>query len=556
MGLIVNSIFLNTLKMSMTASAVVIAVIIARIILKKAPKKYSYYLWTAVGLRLVCPVAFSSRFSLFQIGRVLKKLTTMNPVQSNGENMISGVEHAIRYPAQAVIEADAVKLSLGKSIGNLDTAATVLSSKGITQIASLLWLLGIIALLLYSVFMTVKLSNRLKYATKYRDNIYGIEGFDSPFVFGLIRPRIYLPYSFIDSDDEVERGMVLNHEKNHLRRKDHLVKAIAFALLCFHWFNPVLWLAFYLFNKDMEMSCDEMVISNLDSTKAYSMALLNCASEGKILVPSPVSFAESSIKSRIKNVLNYRKANKLTTLLAALVCVVVLAACATDSKDNFESTVETITSTDELVESVKEDKQDKSRELVETEETLDEKSVLSEELNETSISQEELNETSKMEEDSQENKTVNVHMNDVQIEKSPFYALPVVDAHVSWEYGEWTDETGEKYFNNGIYFACPEGTPVTAICDGVVTFVEKDYAHDGLSIQISQSDGFVAKYDHLSQINVSEGDRVTTGDEIAFSGATGAVTGPCLKVSVMCINGMTEDGTPFYTYVEPFFEQE
>ncbi len=282
-----DTVFLKVLNMSYTASYVILAVLLVRLLLKKAPKSFSYALWSVVLFRLVCPWSFESAFSLLSIGG----RTT---------------EQFQPFPEQFV--------TLGTVRGHVDTNGGGMIPSPVSpapkeplfeNIFTLIWLIGIAALMIYSAVMLLKLKKQLKGAVHDTENIYLSARLTTPFVMGAIRPKIYLPLSI----SETEKHYILLHEQTHIRRFDPLIKLVSFLVLCVHWFNPLVWLAFFLSGRDMEMSCDETVIKKLgsDIKKEYSFSLLSLATGLRMLGGTPLAFGEGDTKSRIQNVLNYKK---------------------------------------------------------------------------------------------------------------------------------------------------------------------------------------------------------------------------------------------------------
>lgn len=299
-----DTIFLQVLNMSYTASYVILAVLLARILLRKAPKSFSYALWSVALFRLVCPWSFESALSLLSVGgRTTEQLQP--------------------FPQQFV--------TLGTIRNNINTngAGTIPSPVSsvpeepiFSNILALIWLMGIAALLIYSVFMLLKLKKQLKGAVLATENIYLSAHLTTPFVMGAIHPKIYLPLSL----SEKEKRYILLHEQTHIRRLDHIIKLVSFFALCVHWFNPLVWLAFFLSGRDMEMSCDEAVIKKLGNEvkKEYSVSLLSLSTGRRIIGGIPLAFGEGDTKSRIKNVLNYRKP---AFWIIALSIIAVVAVC-------------------------------------------------------------------------------------------------------------------------------------------------------------------------------------------------------------------------------------
>lgn len=305
-----ETLFLQVFNMSLTGSYVILAIVLARWLLKKAPKKYAYGLWAAAAFRLVCPVSFSAAFSL------------LAPLQAPVE------QHAVTYVPQNVGLAARPAVLLGGMMLPLPAATPQTSSNPMQTwiiCGSVLWCLGMAAMLIYAVVSVLHLRYRLRTAVRLEENVYQSETVCSPFLLGLVRPRIYIPYGL----DQQTLDYVLAHERYHLWRKDHWVKAAAYLILMVHWFNPLVWLAFFLMGKDMEMRCDEWVLSGTGhSAKAYSMTLLSFAANRRFPSPSPLAFGEGSVKARIKNALRWKKPRSWVQLLAVVFCLTVVAACA------------------------------------------------------------------------------------------------------------------------------------------------------------------------------------------------------------------------------------
>mgnify|MGYP000913796721 CR=1 FL=1 len=310
-----EKIFLQILNMSFTASFVIILVLIARLLLKKSPKGLSYALWGVVLFRLICPFSFESMFSLLP--------AKINPISQD-----------IVYAPIPTIDTGIP--AINHTVNQLLPAATPAASVNPLQIwvfiGTMVWLLGMAILLIYSIVSLVKLQMRLKNAVHEKDNIYLAEHLDTPFVMGIIRPKIYLPASLT----EREKRYILLHEQMHIRRFDHVIKIVSFFVLCLHWFNPLVWIAFFISGKDMEMSCDEAVIKQLGSNvkKEYSSSLLTLATGRRIIGGSPLAFGEGDTKGRIKNVLNYKKPAFWVLITSFLIVVVLGFGLATNQKIN------------------------------------------------------------------------------------------------------------------------------------------------------------------------------------------------------------------------------
>ncbi|MFW6679789.1 M56 family metallopeptidase [Lacrimispora sp. AGF001] len=307
-------IFLQLLNMSFTASIVIAFVLVARIILHKAPKVFSYMLWSVVLFRLICPFSFESIFSLLP--------TKANPI------------------SQDILYMQTPNIDTG--IGITNQSVPVIIPAPLPQasanplqiwiaIFSHIWVLGVAALLVYSLIALFRLRKQLLNATLYQNNIFISSRIDTAFVMGIFYPKVYLP-----SDLNVaERSYILLHEQTHIKRLDHIFKLISFLVLCVHWFNPFAWIAFFLSGRDMEMSCDEAVIRRLgdEVKKDYSASLLTLATGRRIVSGTPLAFGEGDTKGRIKNVLNYRKPRVWAVLIALLAVVFVVFGLTTSPKD-------------------------------------------------------------------------------------------------------------------------------------------------------------------------------------------------------------------------------
>ena len=309
-------------NMSVTASAVIVFVLLARLLLKKAPKIFSYALWAVVLFRLICPVSITAGFSLLGLfdAPVIEATTHTTAVEYIPQKVVHTPTPEVKLPVPGVNQF--VNEALPQ--GDEQTAADPMEAS--VALATLVWLAGIGVLAVYSVVSLLRLRGRLVGTMPLRDNIYLADYIETPFVMGILRPKIYLPSSL----SEQEQGYIILHERHHIRRGDHIIKALAFLALCVHWFNPLVWAAFVLPAKDMEMSCDEAVVKKLgEGIRAdYSASLLSLATGRRIIAGTPLAFGEGDTKSRIKNLLSWKKPGVWITVIAAVVCVAVVAACA------------------------------------------------------------------------------------------------------------------------------------------------------------------------------------------------------------------------------------
>ncbi len=326
-------IFRQILNMSITGSYVILAVILIRFLLKKAPKRWSYLLWCAAAFRLVCPISFESVFSLFSL-----KPFDMTAAQEISPAALTYIPEHIGLMAEPEVTVGIPYLNTAIS-ESLPPATPMYSANPMQlwmAILTLLWLCGMAALVIYSIVSLILLLHKLRTAIKAEDDIYCSEEVRSPFVLGIIKPRIYLPYGL----DDTARHYVLTHERIHIQRCDHMIRPLAYFILILHWFNPLCWLAFMLMTRDMEMSCDERVLAQDESIrKAYSTTLLSFAANKRFPSPAPLAFGESSVKVRIKNILSWKKPTVWVTVIAILLCIAVIIACAANPKKDEQSTL-------------------------------------------------------------------------------------------------------------------------------------------------------------------------------------------------------------------------
>lgn len=317
-----ESLFLTIFNMSVTACYVIVAVLLVRLLLRKAPKKYSYLLWSVVGFRLACPFSFQSAFSLFSL-----KLFDLSGAQESGGS-------TLQYMPQDVgmMKAPEMTSGLANQIGGaipLPAPQSPVQSANPMQIilafCALLWCAGIAVMLLYSFVCYARIRYRMRTAVLLEGNVYQSDQVRSPFILGFIRPKIYIPFGL----EERMQKYVLLHERYHLKRRDHIVKLFSFLLLTIHWFNPLCWIAFFLMGKDMEMSCDEKVLSKARNIRRlYSTALLSFAANRRFPAPGPLSFGETGVKQRIRNVLGWKTPKPGVTVFATILCIALLTACA------------------------------------------------------------------------------------------------------------------------------------------------------------------------------------------------------------------------------------
>ena len=330
---VMHRLFPIVCNMSLTASVVILAVLAVRLLLRRAPKVFSYALWAVVLFRLLCPVSVTSAVSLLgALGAPAQERSAVTSVvEYVPADIVRNMAPAVTPLPQEPFPAEPGEniVSTAPSVTQPD-AAPVSPLSGPVAVLTLTWLTGMALLLLCSVVSLLRLRRRLVGAVRLEDNIYLADYIPSPFVMGLFRPKIYLPSTLT----ETERGYILRHEQYHLRRRDHVVKLLSFLALCVHWFNPLVWAAFILAGKDMEMSCDEAVVRELgeDIRADYSASLLSLATGRRIVAGMPLAFGEGDTGGRIRNLLNWKRPQPWIIAVCAVVCVGLIALCAANPK--------------------------------------------------------------------------------------------------------------------------------------------------------------------------------------------------------------------------------
>ena len=313
----------------MTGSVVILLVMLARLILKRAPKVFSYALWSVVLFRLLCPVAFAAPISVLDV---------VEPEQKETSNNTSIVTY---IPATVNTQADFITVQPEEKPVQVENTREPEEQLQMTPMhaAALVWAAGAAGMLLYSAVQYLLLRRKLIGAMLLSRNIYIADRIDTAFVVGLIKPKIYLPSSV----PVKERFYILAHEQHHIRRFDHVIKLLAYLALCIHWFNPLVWIAFVLAGKDMEMSCDEAVIKKLgpDIRADYSASLLRLATHKKILSGMPLAFGEGDTKGRVLNMAKWKKPTKWVVAICVILCLCIVVVCAFNPEE--EKTIEELT---------------------------------------------------------------------------------------------------------------------------------------------------------------------------------------------------------------------
>ena len=305
--------FLKIVNMSISAGWLVLAVLALRLILKKAPKWINVLLWGIVAVRLLCPISIESALSL------IPSTQTISPeiMMDHTPEITTGIP-ALNSAINPII-SDSFAPNPGDSANPLQI---------LIPVAANIWFLGMLVLLLYTATSYFSLRRKLRTATILRDNVYQCVAVDSPFVLGILRPKIYLPYQMEGQDLE----HVVAHEQAHIRRKDHWWKPLGFLLLTVHWFNPLMWSAYILLCRDIELACDEKVIKEMGNEQRadYTQALVHCSINRRMIAACPLAFGEVGVKDRVRSIMNYRKPTFWIMVTAVVACVAVAVCFLTD----------------------------------------------------------------------------------------------------------------------------------------------------------------------------------------------------------------------------------
>lgn len=304
-----TELYLKILNISIAASWLVLAVLVLRFILKKAPRSFHVLLWGIVGLRLLFPFSVESAWSLIPSAETIPAGIEMAAAPA----IDSGI-HAINRIVNPILLHSCTP-GVGASVNPLQITVFV---------CACVWLLGVAAMLICTAVSYHRLRSKIETAVLFRDNIFRSENVSTPFVLGILRPRIFLPFRMGENDLE----HVVAHEQAHISRRDHWWKPLGFLLLTIHWFNPLLWLGYVLLCRDIELACDEKVIRDLGNEQRadYSQALLTCSAGRHAIAACPLAFGEVGVKKRIQSVMNYKKPALWLTIVSVIVCIVT-AVC-------------------------------------------------------------------------------------------------------------------------------------------------------------------------------------------------------------------------------------
>ena len=298
-----EGIFKTILDMTLSSSFLIVAVLVARVVLRKSPKVFRKILWGLVALKLIIPFSFESALSL------VPHESTYMPEGTGASATITDVVTSSAFDWKSIIPC--------------------------------VWVGGCAILLIYAFFSFIRLKIRISDSVKYENNIFQSEKVESPFVFGVVKPKIYIPYNIAGE----KLSFVLEHEKTHIKHLDHITKILGFIVLCVHWFNPLVWVSYVLFCKDLELACDEAVVKNMNETsrKNYALTLCDIGVNKAKISACPIAFGEVSIKERVKATISYKRVGKIAISLSLCLCAVVAVCFMTkpvaEAKEKTEKTI-------------------------------------------------------------------------------------------------------------------------------------------------------------------------------------------------------------------------
>ncbi len=309
-----GDIFLKLLNMSITAGWFILAVLCIRLIFRRIPKWVNCFLWGAVAIRLLCPFSIESPFSLLPSAEPVKSSTM---VEGEIQSYIPSID------SHLTIVENTINPMLTETF-TYNESESVAPLQIVTYAAGIIWVCGMILLIIFAIVSMIRLHKLVREGICARDNIYICDAVKSPFILGIVRPRVYLSSAL----SEKEMNYIIAHEAAHLKRKDHWWKPLGYLLLCIYWFQPLCWAAYAMLCKDIELACDEKAAKDMafHEKKEYSKILLSCTKQRSLVMACPLAFGEVGIKERVKAVLNYKKSS-LWVIIAALAVCVILGIC-------------------------------------------------------------------------------------------------------------------------------------------------------------------------------------------------------------------------------------
>lgn len=326
------------MDMSITASIVIVAVLIVRAFMGKMPKRYSYALWLIVAFRLLCPVGFASPVSVFNLlgdhkvlttEHYLQEMSTSNDIGQQDNNIEKPFDNFISVDKNEDYYPDQETKPRGRLLveGKIDTEEI----SPFVRYGTIVWLSIAAILVIWNVISLFLMKKKVSSAIRFRDNVYECDDIPTPFVMGFVSPKIYIPFRL----DEEEREYIIKHERHHIDRKDNIIKLIAVLITCIYWFHPLVWISYFLMTRDMEMSCDEYVLqkSTGDIRENYSRSLLAFATNQRNIGMGLISFGESDTRKRVKHIMKFKECGKWISMAAVGLIIAAGVVCLTDAKE-------------------------------------------------------------------------------------------------------------------------------------------------------------------------------------------------------------------------------
>ncbi|MGN0413168.1 MAG: M56 family metallopeptidase [Lachnospiraceae bacterium] len=504
-----NELFVAILNMSLKASVLVVMIVILRLVFKNTPKWIHCFIWILVAIRLVCPISFESNLSFFNL---LKNENTQQTEFFQYNEMPEKPKVEFSVP---VIQSDVA--------GDTGLSVTQRRTTSYIPVLTIKWIFGMICMLVYAVASYLIIYKKVRFSIRDESNVYACDEIDTPFILGIIKPKIYVPSSLRKQTLE----SVLAHERAHLNRGDFIWKPFAFILLTIYWFNPVIWMAYVLFCRDMELACDEKVIKNVDkdSIVSYSNALLECSVPKKGILACPLAFGEVGVKQRIRSVLNYKKP-AFWTVISAIAAVIVVAVCfLTNARLEVADSgkpVEEINAAE-------------SSEEINSVERTDEMDSYSEVANDMDSSDESIGtDLSGVPGTDSNDGTTYIDPNEIGDNTVDNVVEQMLWPTVSENISNQRSTTYDDNIQYSVNISGSVGDPVYAVADGII--IKNTFDENLGNVIFLQTDaGYTCVYEHLDEMYVEEGQKVKEGDVIAALGNTGKSTGPNLGFSVSCV---------------------
>lgn len=501
--------FATYLQKNIIFTAVVVTILLGRLFLKKSPKRYSYFLWSAVVLRVVLDLGIHIRFP--------------SPVRNN-------LDSTVGYVMITGTSLSKATSDLTATAGNI--ASPVPLRTVILFCLAIIWISGVVLLILKGIIDYLHTKKKVKISFSVGDNIFRCDYIDSPMTIGFIRPHIYLP----SCQEYTIPKFVIEHERIHLKRGDIYLKLLAFLILCCYWINPFAWIAFRLFNLDMELSCDEAVLRQYDFTanKEYLKWLVYYSSLDRSIGFAPTAFGASDTKRRVENIMKLKKKGVIATVAGLILALAVVIICLFKLTDKNSSQAKTEVKQEAIEVSIAQDESESDEiNTGSPEQSVDPDGSITVKLSDNGQSESADNNLREEEiiissesEDS-EDKTENVTIID--------FVWPIENSQ-----GTITQEFSPDH--PGIDIAAPKGTNAIAACDGTIEDISYDNTK-GNVLKIKANDEVAFLYSHLETFSVKNGDTVKKGDIIGTVGSTGRSTGPHLHLEITTNDQPTDPNT-------------